>query len=77
MCKQIITKAVGYSHFCLEDICKKNNGSSCNMCHLWEQISQEKRILNAVKDYYSEDTKKIDQWTSLSSFYNIIYISTR
>ena len=58
MCKQIITKAVGYSHFCREHNCKKNNGASCNMCHLWEQ-NTKKRILNAVKDDYSDDTKKL------------------
>lgn len=61
ICKQIITKETGYSHFCREHNCKKNNGSNCDMCHLWEQDTK-KMVLNAVKDEYSEETKKlIDQ----------------
>jgi len=58
VCKKIITKQIGYSHFCREQNCQKDNGSSCNLCHLWEQ-NTKKRILNAVKDDYSDETKKL------------------
>jgi hypothetical protein len=58
ICKETITKAVGYSHFCREHNCKKNNGSKCDMCHLWEQNTKN-RVLNAVKDEYTDETKKL------------------
>lgn len=58
ICKEIITKSVGYSHFCREHNCLKNNGEKCNMCHLWEQDTKT-RLLNAVKDEYNDEAKKL------------------
>lgn len=52
VCKQIIPNSVGYSHFCRSHDC------SCNKCHLWEQ-NTKKRLLDAVKDDYDEETKKL------------------
>ena len=52
VCKQIIPKSVGYSHFCRSHDC------SCNKCHLWEQ-NTKKRLLDAVKDEYDEETTKL------------------
>ena len=52
VCKQIIPKSVGYSHFCRSHDC------SCNKCHLWEQ-NTKKRLLDAVKDDYDEETTKL------------------
>jgi TRIAD3 protein (E3 ubiquitin-protein ligase RNF216) len=48
VCKQIIPKSIGYSHFC------RNHDCSCNKCHLWEQ-NTKKRLLDAVKDNYDYD----------------------
>ncbi len=52
ICKQIIPKSVGYSHFCRSHDC------NCNKCHLWEQ-NTKKRLLNAVKEEYDSETKKL------------------
>jgi TRIAD3 protein (E3 ubiquitin-protein ligase RNF216) len=52
ICKQIIPKAVGYSHFCRSHDC------DCNKCHLWEQ-NTKKRLLDAVKEDYNNETKKL------------------
>jgi len=52
ICKQVIPKSVGYSHFCRSHDC------SCNKCHLWEQ-NTKKRLLNAVKEEYDSETKKL------------------
>ena len=52
VCKQIIPKSVGYSHFCRSHDCK------CNKCHLWEQ-NTKKRLMDAVKDDYDEETQKL------------------
>ena len=52
VCKQIISNTVGYAHFCRSHDC------SCNKCHLWEQNTQ-KRLLDAVKDDYDEETHKL------------------
>jgi hypothetical protein len=52
VCKQIIPKSVGYSHFCREHNC------DCNKCHLWEQDTK-KRILDSVKEVYDEETEKL------------------
>lgn len=58
ICKEIIPKSVGYSHFCKEHNCKKNNGSKCDMCHLWEQDTKS-RLLKAVADEYTDEAKKL------------------
>jgi TRIAD3 protein (E3 ubiquitin-protein ligase RNF216) len=52
ICKQIIPKSVGYSHFCIRHNC------DCNKCHLWEQ-NTKKRLLDAVKEDYDDETKKL------------------
>lgn len=52
ICKQIIPKSVGYSHFCRSHDCK------CNKCHLWEQ-NTKKRLLDAVKEENDEETTKL------------------
>ena len=52
ICKEIIPKNVGYSHFC------KSHDCNCDKCHLWEQ-NTKKRLLNAVKDDYDEETEKL------------------
>jgi TRIAD3 protein (E3 ubiquitin-protein ligase RNF216) len=52
VCKQIIPKSVGYSHFC------RTHNCDCNKCHLWEQ-NTKKRILAAVKEDYDEETEKL------------------
>ena len=52
MCKEIIPKSVGYSHFC------KNQKCGCNKCHLWEQ-NIEKRIMDAVKEDLNNETEKL------------------
>ena len=54
ICKEIIPKSTGYKHFCVESKCKSN----CNMCHLWVQDTKN-RLLNAVKDEYSDETKTL------------------
>ena len=51
VCKDIIPRAVGYSHFC------RSHNCSCNKCHLWEQNT--KRLMKAVKDEFDEETKKL------------------
>lgn len=52
VCKEIIPQHVGYSHFCRSENC------NCNKCHLWEP-NTKKRIIDAVKDVYDEETKKL------------------
>lgn len=52
VCKQIIPKSIGYSHFCRSHDC------NCNKCHLWEQ-NTKKRLMDAVKEEYDEETKKL------------------
>jgi TRIAD3 protein (E3 ubiquitin-protein ligase RNF216) len=52
ICKQIIPKSVGYSHFC------RSHNCDCNKCHLWEQ-NTKKRLLDAVKEDYNNETKKL------------------
>jgi TRIAD3 protein (E3 ubiquitin-protein ligase RNF216) len=52
VCKEIIPKNVGYSHFC------RSHNCTCNKCHLWEQ-NFKKRLMEAVKDDYNNDTKKL------------------
>ena len=52
ICKQIIPKSVGYSHFC------RSHNCDCNKCHLWEQ-NTTKRLLEAVKEDYNNETKKL------------------
>ena len=52
ICKQIIPKSVGYSHFC------RSHNCHCNKCHLWEQ-NTTKRLLDAVKEDYNNETKKL------------------
>ena len=52
ICKQIIPNSIGYSHFC------KSHNCNCNKCHLWDQNTQ-KRILDAVKEDYDKETKKL------------------
>lgn len=52
ICKEIIPKSVGYSHFCRSHDC------SCNKCHLWEQ-NIKKRLIDAVKEDNNEETKKL------------------
>lgn len=52
LCKQVITKQIGYSHFC----CKQN--CDCDMCHLWD-FDTQKRVLESVKDEIDEETKKL------------------
>ena len=43
---------MGYSHFCRSHDC------DCNKCHLWEQ-NTKKRLIDAVKDDFDEETKKL------------------
>jgi TRIAD3 protein (E3 ubiquitin-protein ligase RNF216) len=52
VCKEIIPKSVGYSHFC------RSHNCDCNRCHLWEQ-NTKKRIMEAVKEDVDEETKKL------------------
>lgn len=56
ICKEIISKKVGYSHFC------KKHDCNCDKCHLWEQ-NTTKMLINAVKDVvkeeYNEETEKL------------------
>lgn len=52
VCKEIIPKNVGYSHFC------RSHNCTCNKCHLWEQ-NVKKRLMEAVKDDYDNETKKL------------------
>lgn len=52
VCKKIIPKSVGYAHFC------RSHNCACNKCHLWEQ-NTKKRLMEAVKDDYDEETKKL------------------
>lgn len=58
ICKEIIPKSVGYSHFCREHNCGKNNGSKCDRCHLWEQDTKS-MLLKAVANEYTDETKKL------------------
>lgn len=53
ICKQIVTKKVGYSHFCRERNCVN---SECKMCHLWEKDAT-KMMLNALNMDYNDETK--------------------
>jgi TRIAD3 protein (E3 ubiquitin-protein ligase RNF216) len=55
ICKEIISSSIGYSHFC------KSHNCNCNKCHLWEQ-NTKKRILDAVKEDYNEETEKLINW---------------
>jgi hypothetical protein len=55
VCKQNVPKEVGYSHFCTEHNCQKPN---CKPCHLWD-TNLSNRIIDAVKEDYNEDTKKL------------------
>ncbi len=55
ICKQNVPKSVGYSHFCTEHNCQKPN---CKPCHLWD-TNTSARILEAVKDDYNEETKRL------------------
>jgi len=53
MCKQIVTKSVGYTHFCRTHDCKD---SECNKCHLWEKDAT-KILLSALNTEYNDATK--------------------
>ena len=53
ICKQIVTKAVGYTHFCRAHDCKD---TECNKCHLWEKDAT-KILLTALNTEYNDVTK--------------------
>lgn len=58
ICKEIVPKSVGYSHFCSKYTCFNINGNKCDKCHLWEQDTRS-RLLNALQDDYNDETKNL------------------
>ena len=56
LCKQLITKQEGYSHFCRN----MTTSCSCSMCHLYEfEKDTQQRVLKSVENDIDEETKKL------------------